>query len=328
MARLVVIFLLYISVVVRAWDAPKYHGFNTIWQETFRGPAGQLPNEGNWNILQGDLGVNNELQVYKRNTRNVQVSGGDTLQLVPWRDGSQPKGWTSGRMESRYTFTPQDGRLTRVEASVMFGPSPTANKQGIWPAWWMLGDAIRRGTGWPACGEIDIMETVNGILRGHGTVHCDVFPGGICNEGTGIGNAIGIPDQGWHTWRVEIDRRNPNFRDQSINWYMDGVRFHQVTGARIGNPNVWASLSQRPLFFILNVAVGGNWVRTPFEDYILFCLSLTFDSLGTQTAALTTAMVPVWRLDTSVTTFPGDAEDEIFFRYCYVVIPSFFNSCV
>ena len=143
--------------LVNAWDAPQYAGFNRVWQDSFGGAAGDLPNEGNWNILQGDLGVNNELQVYQRNSRNAQMSGGGTLQLVPWRDASQPKGWTSGRIESKYTFTPQEGRLTRVEAAIMFGESPIGNKQGIWPAYWMLGDAIRRGTPWPACGEIDVL---------------------------------------------------------------------------------------------------------------------------------------------------------------------------
>ena len=226
------------ATVAHAWDAPGYAGFNRIWQDNFSGPAGQLPNEGNWNILQGDLGVNNELQVYMRNSRNAQVSGGNTLQLVPWRDGSQPKGWTSGRIESKYTFTPENGRLTRVEAAVMFGPSGQGNKQGIWPAYWMLGDAIRKGTPWPACGELDIMEQVNGDLIGHSTIHCDVYPGGICNEGNGIGASTGIPDNGWHTWRAEIDRRPGNFQDQSIKFFMDGRLHHTVTGARIGNPDV------------------------------------------------------------------------------------------
>ncbi|KAG9258765.1 secreted glucosidase [Emericellopsis atlantica] len=255
--------LLSLSAFATAWEAPQYGGFSRVWQETFPGAAGTLPNEGTWTILNGDLGVNNELQVYKRDPRNVQISGGNTLQLVPWRDGSQPKGWTSGRMESKYTFTPEAGRVTRVEAAIMFGPSPTGNKQGIWPAYWMLGNSIRQGTVWPACGELDIMETVNGQLIGHGTVHCNVYPGGICNEGNGIGSSIGFPDQGWHTWRLEIDRRSGNYLDQSINWYLDGVHFHQVTGSRIGNAQVWASLAQSPLFFILNVAVGGDWPGSP-----------------------------------------------------------------
>lgn len=242
MVQISVAGLLAIAGCANAWGSPWYDGFNRLWEETFPGASGQLPNEGNWNILQGDLGVNNELQVYQRNSRNVQVSGGDTLQLVPWRDGAQPKGWTSGRIESKYTFTPQAGRLTRVEAQLRFGESATGNKQGIWPAWWMLGDGIRNGVPWPACGEIDILETVNGILTGHSTIHCDVYPGGICNEGQGIGASTGIPDMGWHTWRAEIDRRPGNWVDQSITFYRDGARHHTVTGARIGNANVCNAL--------------------------------------------------------------------------------------
>jgi beta-glucanase (GH16 family) len=32
--------------------------------------------------------------------------------------------------------------------------------KGTWPAIWMLGNSIREGSGWPQCGEIDIMENV------------------------------------------------------------------------------------------------------------------------------------------------------------------------
>ncbi|KAI9901058.1 hypothetical protein N3K66_002875 [Trichothecium roseum] len=256
--------LLALTGAVSAWDAPQYAGFNRVWQDNFSGAAGTLPDRnGQWTILEGDLGVNNELQFYTRESRTIQLSGGDTLQVVPWRDGSKPKGWVSGRAESNYVFTPKDGAITRGEAALMFGDSPQGNKQGIWPAFWSLGDSIRHGTGWPACGEIDIMETVNGQLTGHGTLHCDVYPGGICNEGTGIGSPVGIPNYGWHTWRVDIDRRNGDFRGQSITWYLDGQQFHQVTGDRIGNADVWRSIAQSPLFFITNVAVGGSWPGNP-----------------------------------------------------------------
>jgi beta-glucanase (GH16 family) len=159
---------------VSAWAAPGYDGYQLVWSDSFAGPGGQLPNENNWNILDGNLGVNNELQTYKRNPRNVQLTGGPTMQLVPWREGN---GWTSGRVESKYTFTPQPGRRTMAEAQIRFGPNPIDTKAGIWPAFWLLGDSIRHGTNWPACGELDIMETVNGQLTGYGTIHCHgVFP--------------------------------------------------------------------------------------------------------------------------------------------------------
>ncbi|CAH0045848.1 unnamed protein product [Clonostachys solani] len=263
MVRLDLAFVLSLASVATAWDSPTYSGFTRIWQDTFPGASGATPNEGNWNIITGDLGVNNELQVYTRSNRNVQISGGNTLQLVPWRDSSQAKGWTSGRMESKYTFTPQDGRITRLEGQLRFGDGATSAKKGIWPAFWMLGNALRTGGSWPSCGEIDIMETINGQLTGYGTIHCDVYPGGICNEGSGIGASTGIPDQGWHTWRVDIDRTNGNWANQKVTWYLDGNQFHQVTGSRIGNAGVWAAIAQSPLYFIVNVAVGGNWPGYP-----------------------------------------------------------------
>ena len=159
-----------LTPLTSAWSPPSYNGYNLVWTDTFPGATGQLPNEGNWNIIDGNLGVNNELQTYKRNPRQVQTSGGTTLQLIPWHDGSA---WTSGRIESKYTFTPAAGRRTMAEAQIRFGGNAISTKQGMWPAFWLLGDSLRHGTSWPQCGELDILETVNGQLTGYGTVHCN-----------------------------------------------------------------------------------------------------------------------------------------------------------
>jgi beta-glucanase (GH16 family) len=246
--------------LARAWTPPTYSGYTLIWDAPFPDGSGAAPGSNNWNIITGNLGVNNELETYTSSSKNVQQSGGGTLQLVPWRDSSVSGGWTSGRIESKYTFTPTAGKKTLVEAEIRFGTNAIANKQGIWPAFWMLGDSLRSGTGWPACGEVDVMETVNGKLTGYGTVHCNVYPGGICNEPTGIQGNTGIPDQSWHTWRVIFDRTASSWTGETITWYMDGAQFNQVSGSRIGNQAVWATLCHDPLYFILNVAVGGDWV--------------------------------------------------------------------
>ena len=43
--------------------------------------------------------------------------------------------------------------------------------QGIWPAFWMLGNSIS-SVGWPSCGEIDIMEIQGqNPFRNFGTMH-------------------------------------------------------------------------------------------------------------------------------------------------------------
>jgi beta-glucanase (GH16 family) len=281
-SKRVFISLFFLAARTLAWDAPAYSGFNRNWQDNFAGSSGTLPDTGNWNIIQGYLNVNAELEVYTASTRNLQRSGGNTLQLVPWRDSSAAHGWTSGRVESKYVLTPQAGKITRVEAAIRFGTCSTANKQGIWPAFWMLGNVLRNGGSWPACGELDAMETVNGQLTGYGTAHCNVYPGGICNEGTGIGGTIPIPDQSWHTWRIEFNRNKSSWRDETITWFMDGQQFHQISGSRINNEGVWNTLCHSPMYFILNVAVGGTWVS--YLHIHTYIHELTTYSLETRTA--------------------------------------------
>ncbi|KAK4099228.1 glycoside hydrolase family 16 protein [Parathielavia hyrcaniae] len=251
-----------LATAVSAWSAPSYSGYQLVWADTFAGANGQLPNEANWNIIDGNLGVNNELQTYRRSARHVQTSGGGTLQVVPWQDAGSGA-WTSGRVESKYTFTPQPGRRTMAEAQIRFGGNDVGTKQGIWPAFWLLGDSIRSGTPWPACGELDILETVNGQLTGYGTIHCHVYPGGVCNEPAGRAGTVAIPSQGWQRWRIVWDRTPGDWRSETVTWFMNDRQFHQVRGDQLNDQTVWASLTAKPLFFILNVAVGGNWPGYP-----------------------------------------------------------------
>ncbi|KAI0103990.1 putative endo-1,3(4)-beta-glucanase [Nemania sp. FL0031] len=245
---------------VAAEAVPGYSGYNVVWQENFSGAAGALPNEATWNIIVSSQNANNEWQSYTRSNLNLQLSGGNTVQIVPQVSNGA---WTSARIESTYVFTPPAGRRTVVEAKIRFGNNPASQKQGIWPAFWLLGDSIRHGTPWPQCGEVDILEMVDGVLTGYGTVHCDVAPGGICNEYNGIGGTIGMPDNGWHVWRIVIDRTASSWTGESITWYRDGIQFMQVTGGRINSQAVWASLAQTPLYIILNVAVGGDFPGAP-----------------------------------------------------------------
>ena len=257
------IFVIFASIlaVSLAWVPPTYNGYTRVWQSTCIGKAGTLPSSTNWNIITGNVNYNNEIQTYTRNQKNIHLSGSGTLQIIPRRDSSVPGGWTSSRIESKYTFTPRAGKITRVEASIRLA-NAAGRKQGIWPAFWMLGSSYRHGTVWPACGEIDIFENINGQSVAHGAMHCDVSPGGICNEGIGLGSTASLPDDKFHVWRVEFNRKSSNFRSQTITWYKDGAQFIRISGSQIGRSQVWSSLCQSPMFFIFNVAVGGNWVST------------------------------------------------------------------
>jgi len=253
--------------VALAWGPPNYSSWRILWSDAFAGPSGTLPDQTKWNIINGYLNVNNEYETYIASPHEVQHSGGSTVQLVPWRNSSvAPRGWSSGRLESVYTFVPQPGVRTMAEGLIRFGSHPTTAKQGIWPAFWVLGDSIRHGTGWPACGELDILETVNGQLTGYGTAHCGVFPGGVCNEPLGRGATVPIPNQEWQRWRIIWDRTAGSWEGESVTWYMNEQPFHSLVGTQIGDAAVWESLAHRPLFFILNVAVGGEWPGPPNDS--------------------------------------------------------------
>ncbi|KAI9150422.1 Beta-glucanase [Paramyrothecium foliicola] len=233
---------------------PNVDGMNTVWSDAFEGCAGCTPDLEAWTIGL-DIHVNNEVQDYSDSSSNLQLSGGDTLQLVPWKDDAGK--WTSGRLESKQSWTPQPGKKFQVQGEVRVGSN--AQKQGIWPAFWLLGDAIRNGTPWPTCGELDIFEQVNGLMTGHGTVHCGTENGGPCNEPFGRTKTVPIPDNEFHTWGIAVDRTSGDWQTESITWLFDGVGYHTLTGAELGDEGIWATLAHSPYYMIVNVAVGGNW---------------------------------------------------------------------
>jgi beta-glucanase (GH16 family) len=199
--------------------------------------------------------VNNEVESYATSTSNIQLSGGSTLQIVPWNNNGQ---WTSGRIEGIGTYTPPTSGKMLFEASIRFGSDAPSQRQGLWPAFWLLGDAMRHGTAWPACGELDIMERVNGPLTGYGTAHC----GPSCNDPNGLGESVAIPDEEWHTWGLVVDRTAGDWAAETITWELDGEVYHTLTGAQVGE-GPWTALAHSALYPILNVAVGGDWPGAP-----------------------------------------------------------------
>ena len=100
------------------------------------------------------------------------------------------------------------------------------------------------------------MERINGEAKGHGTPHCG--PGDVpCGMMT---KSVDLPDvAGWHFWIVEVDRRSGDWREQAVNWYLDGREYNRMTGASVGDEGIWKAIAQSPMYFVVNVAVGGNW---------------------------------------------------------------------
>ncbi len=221
------------------------------WQDEFDAPAGTPLDRSRWKFDVGGSGWgNNERQYYTDSTRNVVHDGQGHLAITARRENPADLTchygrceYTSGRILTADTFAQRYGRF---EARLKIPKG-----QGIWPAFWMLGNDI--GTNpWPHSGEIDIMENIGKEPHTvYGTVHGPGYSGG---EGISRGRTIGQPlGDAFHTYAVE-------WSPDLIVWFLDGVEYSRITPADLGGDR-W--VFDHPFFLILNVAVGGNWPGYP-----------------------------------------------------------------
>ncbi|MFE2105007.1 acyltransferase family protein [Kitasatospora sp. NPDC059463] len=241
-------------------------GWTQLLRDDFDGPAGSHPSEADW---QYDLGTcypgcpaaqwgTGEIETMTDSTENVRLDGRGALEIVPTRDAAGQ--WSSGRIESRRAdFAPPPGGVLRIEAGIALPDVTGPAAAGYWPAFWTLGGELRNGfTGWPAIGELDVMEQVNGRDAVFGTMHCGVLDGGPCQEPRGLGSGdrpCGAECRtGFHRYAVEVDL-TPGA--EQVRWYLDGREHHRVTAAQMDRAT-WDRAVNHGLFLILNVAVGGN----------------------------------------------------------------------
>lgn len=243
---------------------PSVPGFNLTWSDDFIGSANSLPNTANWIVDTGTSypgGPSNwgtgEIQTYTSRPENLKLTGDGVLQITPLRDASNK--WTSARIETqRSNFQARAGGKMRISARIIMPDVTGQAAVGYWPAFWSLGDTYRGNyQNWPAVGEYDIMENVNGINRVWGVLHCGVNPGGPCKETDGLPGYIqcpGTPCQGnWHVYSIEVDRAST---PEKLTWSVDGVDFHKVTANDIP-ADTWAQTVHHGHFILLNLAIGG-----------------------------------------------------------------------
>lgn len=220
-------------------------GWQLVWSDEFEGPANSAPDAAKWAYDLGASGWGNrELQNYTKAPENVSLDGHGNL--VIRAAGSLAGGFTSGRLKTKDKFSFTYGK---VEARIRIPAG-----QGIWPAFWMLGEEIK-SVGWPACGEIDIMENVGREpSMVHGTVHGPGYSGG-----KGITSAYTLDggqkfSDAFHTFSVI-------WTPESIEFFVDSTSYHKVTPASLPDGATW--VFNKPFFLLLNVAVGGNWPGSP-----------------------------------------------------------------
>lgn len=235
-------------------EAPNTPASWTLsWSDEFDRAAGAPVDTSKWSFDLGGAGWGNqELQLYTNRTENVAHDGQGHLVITARAE--TPAGSTCWYGACRYTSA---RLLTKGKFAQAYGRFETRLRvpvgQGIWPAFWMLGDDIDR-VGWPRSGEIDVMEHIGREPQTvHGTVHGPGYSGA-----NGIGGATTV-DAGkladdFHVFAIE-------WEPLVIRWYLDGRLYRTTTPADLPANAAW--VFDHAHFLLLNLAVGGAWPGAP-----------------------------------------------------------------
>jgi beta-glucanase (GH16 family) len=208
--------------------------------DDFDGPAGSYP-DARWRPQLGATGWgNDELQDYTASTDNASLTGTGRLSIAARREAGA---FTSARLRTAY-----EGTYGRIEGVIR-----VPNGAGLLPAFWLLGADVER-SGWPQCGEVDLLESLGVAEPGlvHGTVH---GPDGTARgwETSWSARPAGGPAGALHTYALD-------WWPGVLQWSVDGV-VHGVLQRSDLRAGHW--VFEKPAFLLLNVAVGGRWSGLP-----------------------------------------------------------------
>ncbi|MCW5966571.1 MAG: glycoside hydrolase family 16 protein [Bryobacterales bacterium] len=225
--------------------APQLCAQTPVWSDEFSGPARSAPDPSKWVHDLGATGWGNaELQNYTDSRENSFLDGKGHLIIRAIKTGDMQ--FTSARLKTSGKYAVRYGRI-EARMKLPFG-------QGIWPAFWMLGNQFP-SQDWPQCGEIDIMEhigkepsTIYGTIHGPGYSGSSGMPGKYASKD-------GKPfSDGFHVYGVD-------WREGEIRFLVDGNEFSRVRRQDIPAGKQW--VFDEPFFLLLNLAVGGRWPGYP-----------------------------------------------------------------
>ena len=241
-----------------------------VWNDEFNGPA---IDASKWIVQDTGLVYNNELQYYSPdNTRIVKDENRSVLQIEAKREEKSGQKFTSGKLISMGKGDFTYGKVV-VRAKL-------PKEQGMWPAFWMMPTDEAHYGGWPASGEIDIMELIGGEEshnKIYSTLHYDsVKPDGSHGHDQGsvtLPNGESFADD-YHDFQVE-------WLPGMIRFYVDGKLHHEVTNWQTkasDQPEYYTFPApfDRPFYLILNLAVGGDWPGSPNNDFTSEAMNVDF----------------------------------------------------
>jgi beta-glucanase (GH16 family) len=230
---------------------PISYSFETtpVWQEEFNYTG--LPDTTKWGYDIGGHGWgNNELQYYTRSIQNAKVENG-ILTITAIKEKMEGRNYTSARIVSK---NKGDFLYGRIEARAKL---PTG--RGTWPAIWMLPTDWAYG-GWPASGEIDIMEHVGHDPNTvHITVHTEAYNH---SKGTQKGKNRMVP-----TAMTEFHNYRVDWTPDSIKGFIDDELLFTFANEKRGSAT-WPF--DKRFHLLLNLAIGGNWGGAQGVDDAIF----------------------------------------------------------
>lgn len=221
--------------------------YELVWNDEFNYTG--LPDSSLWTFEEGGHGWgNNELQYYTSDRiENAHVENG-YLTIEAREEDYYGREYTSARL---ITYPNNHSwKYGKIEAKIKLPYG-----QGIWPAFWMLGNGIFEGTPWPGCGEIDIMEMIGGGEGKddmiYGTIHYADANNNHAEYGGNYQLSEGIFADNFHVFTLE-------WTENQLIWFIDGVEYH-VASLTPNDLNEF----HKNFFILLNIAVGGNWPGNP-----------------------------------------------------------------
>jgi len=230
-----------------ATPAPTPAGRTLVFADEFETPGALDP--AKWGYEIGSI-RNNEAQYYTSRAENVRVEGGN-LVIEARKEPYHGSAYTSASVNTRGRFEPLYGRV-EVRAKLPTG-------RGTWPAIWMLGTNIDQ-VGWPACGEIDIMENVGfDPLRIYGTIHTAAY-NHVAGTAKGSNITLSAPWQDFHVYAAE-------WYPDRIDLFVDDQEYFTFRNEGTGS-RTWPF--DQPLYLLINLAIGGSWGGQQGIDDSLF----------------------------------------------------------
>jgi len=228
-----------LSIILLVFSFASFAQQDTLlWSDEFNGTG--PPDPANWSY---DLGTNNgwgnqEIQIYTNSTQNSYQENG-SLFIKALKSYTT---WTSARIITRNKVSFTYGRVV-FRAKLPAG-------SGTWPALWLLGQNLSTA-GWPACGEIDVMEHAG---KNPGIVHSAL------HSSSSSGNTVNTKTTTVANFNTEFHLYEARWTPEKIEFSVDSNLFYTYNPA-VKNESTWPF--HRPFFLIMNIAMGGTFGSDP-----------------------------------------------------------------